>query len=114
MQFDNIYAFKYSRRPNTAALALDDQVAEADKDRRLQEALAVQRPITRRKNESFEGRVEEVLVEGPSKTDRTRLMGRTSTNRVVNFDGPPSLIGQLLRLRIARVKANSLEGDPAE
>jgi tRNA-2-methylthio-N6-dimethylallyladenosine synthase len=55
VQFDNIYAFKYSRRPNTAALALDEQVAEADKDRRLQEVLAVQRPITRRKNESFEG-----------------------------------------------------------
>jgi len=114
VQFDNIYAFKYSRRPNTAALALDEQVAEADKDRRLQEMLAVQRPITRRKNESFEGRVEEVLVEGPSRTDRTRLMGRTSSHLTVNFDGPPDLIGRLVRLRILRVKANSLDGGPAE
>jgi tRNA-2-methylthio-N6-dimethylallyladenosine synthase len=114
VQFDNIYAFKYSRRPNTAALALDEQVAETDKDRRLQEMLAVQRPITRRKNESFEGRVEEVLVEGPSRTDRTRLMGRTSSHLTVNFDGPPDLIGRLVRLRILRVKANSLDGGPAE
>jgi tRNA-2-methylthio-N6-dimethylallyladenosine synthase len=114
VQFDNIYAFKYSRRPNTAALALDEQVAEADKDRRLQEVLAVQRPITRRKNESFEGRVEEVLVEGPSRTDRTRLMGRTSSHLTVNFDGSPDLIGRLVRLRILRVKANSLDGGPAE
>ena len=114
VQFDNIYAFKYSRRPNTAALALDEQVAEADKDRRLQEVLAVQRPITRRKNESFEGRVEEVLVEGPSRTDRTRLMGRTSSHLTVNFDGSPDLIGRLVHLRILRVKANSLDGGPAE
>lgn len=114
VQFDNIYAFKYSRRPNTAALALDEQVSEADKDRRLQEVLAVQRPITRRKNESFEGRVEEVLVEGPSRTDRTRLMGRTSSHLTVNFDGSPDLIGRLVRLRILRVKANSLDGGPAE
>lgn len=114
IQFDNIYAFQYSRRPNTAALALGDHVAEPDKARRLQEVLAVQRPITRRKNESFEGRVEEVLVEGPSKTDRTRLMGRTSSHLTVNFDGPPHLVGRLIRLRIVRVKANSLEGGPAE
>jgi tRNA-2-methylthio-N6-dimethylallyladenosine synthase len=54
--------------------------------------------------------VEEVLVEGPSKTDRSRLMGRLSSNRVVNFDGPPSLIGQMVQVRVAQVKANSLEG----
>ena len=114
VQFDNIYAFQYSRRPNTAALALDEQVAEADKARRLQEVLAVQRPITRRKNESFEGRVEEVLVEGPSRTDRTRLMGRTSSHLSVNFDGPPDLVGRLVRVRILRVKANSLDGGLTE
>ena len=114
VQFDNIYAFQYSRRPNTAALALDDQVAETDKARRLQEVLAVQRPITRRKNESFEGRVEEVLVEGPSRTDRTRLMGRTSSHLTVNFDGPPDLVGRLVRVRILRVKANSLDGGLTE
>jgi tRNA-2-methylthio-N6-dimethylallyladenosine synthase len=110
VQFDNIYAFKYSRRPQTTALALEDHVPEPEKDRRLQEILAVQRPITRRKNEWFSGRVEEVLVEGPSKTDRSRLMGRLSSNRVVNLDGPPSLIGQMVQVRVAQVKANSLEG----
>lgn len=108
--FDNIYAFKYSRRPRTAALALDDQVPEPEKDRRLQELLAAQRVITRLKHAAFEGRAVEVLVEGPSKTDRTRLMGRTSCNRVVNFDGPPSLIGRLTSLKVLAVKANSLEG----
>ncbi len=110
IEFDNIYAFKYSRRPNTAALAMEDHVPESEKDRRLQAALAAQRPITRRKNDALQNRVEEVLVEGPSKTDRTRLMGRTSSNRVVNFDGPPTLIGRLLRVRITQVKANSLDG----
>ncbi len=111
IQFDNIYAFKYSRRPRTEALSLDDHLPEPEKDRRLQEMLAAQRPITQRKNEAYRDRVEEVLVEGPSKTDRARLAGRTSSNRVVNFDGPVSLIGEIVPLRIARVKANSLEGD---
>jgi tRNA-2-methylthio-N6-dimethylallyladenosine synthase len=110
IRFDNIYAFKYSRRPRTEALSMDEHVAEPDKDHRLQHALSAQRPITREKNERFLGRVEEVLVEGPSKTDRTRLAGRTSCNRIVNFDGPESLVGSLLSLRVTRVKANSLEG----
>jgi tRNA-2-methylthio-N6-dimethylallyladenosine synthase len=110
IEFDNIYAFKYSRRPRTAALSLDGHVAELEMDRRLQEVLAVQRPITQRKNQAYQDRVEEVLVEGPSKTDRSRLAGRTSSNRTVNFDGPASLIGETISLRITRIKANSLEG----
>jgi tRNA-2-methylthio-N6-dimethylallyladenosine synthase len=110
IQFDNIYAFKYSRRPRTEALSLDEHVPEPEKDRRLQEALAAQRPIARVKNERYLDRIEEVLVEGPSKTDRTRLAGRTSCNRIVNFDGPASLVGTLLSLRVTGVKANSLEG----
>jgi tRNA-2-methylthio-N6-dimethylallyladenosine synthase len=110
IQFDNIYAFKYSRRPRTEALSLDGHVPEPEKDRRLQDALSAQRPITRAKNERYQGRVEDVLVEGPSKTDRTRLAGRTSCNRIVNFDGPASLIGSLVSLRVTRVKATSLEG----
>ncbi|HET8761001.1 MAG TPA: tRNA (N6-isopentenyl adenosine(37)-C2)-methylthiotransferase MiaB [Nitrospiria bacterium] len=110
IEFDNIYAFKYSRRPRTEAVTLDLHVPEPEKDRRLQETLAVQRPIARRQNERFLGRSEEVLVEGPSKTDRTRLAGRTSGNRIVNFDGPWSLIGRLVPLDITRVQANSLEG----
>lgn len=110
IEFDNIYAFKYSKRPNTAALHLEEHIPESEKDRRLQAALAVQRPITRRKNDAFQGRIEEVLVEGPSKTDRTRLMGRLSNNLVVNFNGLPSLIGRLVRVRIIQVKANSLDG----
>jgi tRNA-2-methylthio-N6-dimethylallyladenosine synthase len=110
VQFDNIYGFKYSRRPRTEALSLDEHVPEPEKDQRLQALLSAQRPITRAKNERYLGRVEEVLVEGPSKTDRTRLAGRTSCNRIVNFDGPESLVGSVLALRVTRVKANSLEG----
>ncbi len=110
IEFDNIYAFKYSRRPRTEALSLDGHLSEPEKDRRLQEMLAVQRLITQRKNQAYQDRVEEVLVEGPSKTDRSRLAGRTSSNRIVNFDGPASLVGELLPLLVTGVKANSLEG----
>jgi tRNA-2-methylthio-N6-dimethylallyladenosine synthase len=110
VEFDNIYAFKYSRRPRTEALSLDGHIPEPEKDRRLQAMLAAQRLITQRKNHAYQGRVEDVLVEGPSKTDRARLAGRTSSNRTVNFDGPASLIGEIVSLRVTRVKANSLEG----
>jgi tRNA-2-methylthio-N6-dimethylallyladenosine synthase len=111
IEFDNIYAFKYSRRPRTEALSLDGHLSEPEKDRRLQEMLSAQRSITQRKNQAYQDRVEEVLVEGFSKTDRSRLAGRTSSNRVVNFDGPTSLIGEIVPLRMMRVKANSLEGN---
>lgn len=110
IEFDNIHAFKYSRRPRTEALSLDGHLSEPEKDRRLQQMLSAQRPITQRKNQAYQDRVEEVLVEGPSKTDRSRLAGRTSSNRIVNFDGPASLIGELVPLLVTGVKANSLEG----
>jgi tRNA-2-methylthio-N6-dimethylallyladenosine synthase len=110
IEFDNIYAFKYSRRPRTEALSLEGHLTEPEKDRRLQEVLAVQRPITQRKNLAYQDRVEDVLVEGLSKTDRSRLAGRTLSNRTVNFDGPASLIGEIVALRITGVRANSLEG----
>lgn len=57
------------------------------------------------------GRVEEILLEGESKLSKDRMMGRTRTNKVVNFKAPKSLLGQTLDVRITGASANSLIGE---
>ena len=63
-EYDSIFSFKYSRRPNTAALALDDQIPEEEKTRRLAIVQEQQRAIQIRRNAAYVGTVEECLVEG--------------------------------------------------
>ncbi|MFM2036504.1 MAG: hypothetical protein RL459_1769, partial [Pseudomonadota bacterium] len=57
------------------------------------------------------GTVQRILVEGTSKRDAHELMGRTECNRVVNFDGSPRLIGQLIEVRITETRTFSLRGE---
>ena len=108
--FDGIFAFKYSQRPNTAALKLPDHLPEEVKERRLSEALALQKEVSDRKNHEQVGRVHEVLVDGRSKRGGT-LAGRTRGNRVVNFTGPDDLLGRTVFVRIVSANANSLSGE---
>ena len=61
-------------------------------------------------NRRFENRVVEVLVEGKSKTNPQKLTGRTRSNRIVIFDGPETIIGQLVPVKITRAKTFNLEG----
>jgi tRNA-2-methylthio-N6-dimethylallyladenosine synthase len=110
IQYDNAYAFKYSKRPNTPALSLDGHLSEEVKAERLQRLLAVQKEISIKKNRNYQGREVELLVEGRSKIQQDRLTGRTRTNRVVNFDGSEDFIGTRVRVQIVQAKASSLEG----
>jgi tRNA-2-methylthio-N6-dimethylallyladenosine synthase len=110
LEYDNAYVFKYSKRPNTPALTLDGHVPEEVMSERLQRLLAVQKEITHRKNKAHVSREAELLVEGRSKTNDERLTGRTRSNRVVNFDGPETLVGSLVRVKIVQAKSSSLEG----
>jgi tRNA-2-methylthio-N6-dimethylallyladenosine synthase len=110
--YDDIYAFGYSPRPHTAAKKMyADDVAEDVKKERLEKVLEIQRKISRRKNRERVGSVEEILVEGGAKLGRGQMMGRTRTNRIVNFVGPEELCGKLAKVRIAAAGANSLLGD---
>ena len=85
--FDGAYTFVYSPRSGTEAAAMTDQVADEVKHARIEELVdAVQRAAETR-NRSRVGRVEEVLVEGPSRTDGALLRGRTRRNTTVNFSG---------------------------
>ncbi len=120
IEFDGIFAFKYSERPDTKALELPDHIDENVKSKRLSEVLELQESITYKKNRSLEGKTLEVLVEGPSETDKDKLTGRTRTNKIVNFNGDikdissgssSSLIGRLIHVKILKARQHSLYGE---
>ena len=87
--YDHAFMFAYSERPDTfAARKYADDVPEAMKKRRLNEVIALQTAVSKRRNEARVGRREVVLVEGPSKRSNARLCGRTDSNHMVVFDRP--------------------------
>ncbi len=131
-RFKNSFIFKYSPRPGTfSAQRYADDVPEAVKRRRNNELLAIQNAISEEENRSLLGRTVEILVEGPSKTSRKRtshapreeirhaerdeygprqLTGRTPCDRIVVFDGPEELIGQIVQVEINQTSAFTLFG----
>ena len=116
VQYDSIYSFEYSERPDTPALklALRDNVPSAIKAERLQAVQSLQREISTRRLGRWVGRQVEVLVEGDSARQPGQLCGRTTGNEMVNFAGPPSLVGQLVPVRITAMRAHSLVGEHAQ
>jgi tRNA-2-methylthio-N6-dimethylallyladenosine synthase len=94
VEYDGIFGFKYSPRPNTPALRLDDIVPENEKARRLAVMLEKQREIQRRANQRYVGEKVEVMVEGKNEA-RLQWIGRTSQNKVMNFVVPGSSIPEL-------------------
>jgi tRNA-2-methylthio-N6-dimethylallyladenosine synthase len=111
IQFDDLFSFRYSDRPHTRASLFPDKIAEELKQRRLSELQAMQKDITQRKNQAWEGRDVEVLTEGPSKAKAEERTGRTRTNRIVNFPGDSVPVGALVRVRVRRALAHSLRGE---
>ncbi len=110
VRFDSIYSFVFSRRPGTRAARLEETVPEGEKLRRLHVLQAVQREISLEKNKALEGETFEVLVEGSSRNGR-QWMGRTRTNKIVNFSGPEGLTGRFLPVTVREGCRNSLRGD---
>lgn len=120
IEYDSIFAFKYSRRPNTRASNFEGQIGDEIKQERLQRLLDLQKVISEGRNRAYMGRVVEVLVEGGSKKDPDKLTGRTRTNKVVNFYPEPlrfgvytdkKYVGNLLNVKIKEVRPNCLEGE---
>ena len=112
VEYDEIYSFMYSPRPQTVSAKIyDDDTADAAKRIRLQEVQSLQREISLRKNRESIGNIEEILVEGKSRLKNGQMMGRTRTNRIVNFIGDETLVGSLLPVRIIGATANSLIGE---
>jgi len=112
VQFHSLFAFKYSPRPNTAALSMDDHISEEEKTRRLAILNERQRAIQIRRNAELIGTVEEVHVEGRHKA-LEQWIGRTSQNVTLNFSGLPesALIGTYLPVRVTRSGPFSLTGE---
>ena len=109
--FDAAFTFLYSVRQGTPAADLSDQITEEVKHQRFNRLVAQVNEICAQINQGYLNQVVEVLVEGPSKTDPNRLMGRSRQNKLVNFDGSPDLIGQLVKVKITDPKSFSLNGE---
>jgi len=109
VQYDNSFSFKYSPRPNTAALNLPDEISDKEKGRRLDIVQERQKLIQCGRNAAYVGQVMDVLVDEKARS-RFSLAGRTSDNKIVNFDGPEPLMGQIVQVEITGFSANSLKG----
>jgi tRNA-2-methylthio-N6-dimethylallyladenosine synthase len=109
--FDNSFSFVFSARPGTPAANLPDDTPQAVKLQRLQELQAAIEANARRIGESRVGTAQRILVEGPSRKDAQELMGRTECNRIVNFEGPARLIGQMIDVRITKAYPHSLRAE---
>jgi len=110
--FDNAFVFRYSKRRNTPAAEMDGQLPERVKEERNQDLLNLVSEIAIAKNTALVGTRQQVLCEGPSKTNKTRLSGRTPQNKIVIFDGDPArLSGQLAEIDIRETTGFTLYGD---
>jgi tRNA-2-methylthio-N6-dimethylallyladenosine synthase len=130
VEFDGVFAFKYSDRDIAPAARFKDKVAEDEKDRRLQVLLDLQGKYTLKKNKALMGKIELILIEGLSKRQTVATMvkengpmqwsGRTSSNKIVNCTSAvnsaqppgqvPVLVGRILPVKIEKAFAHSLKG----
>jgi tRNA-2-methylthio-N6-dimethylallyladenosine synthase len=110
--FDSAFTFIYSPRSGTEAASLPGQVPDDVKHERLERLVEVVQRVATKRNEERIGRVEEVLVEGASRTDPARLRGRTRRNTTVNFSGPAAA-GELVEVVIEAATSTTLSGRAA-
>jgi tRNA-2-methylthio-N6-dimethylallyladenosine synthase len=112
LEYDEIFSFMYSPRPQTVSAKIyHDDVPEDVKKERLTRVQKLQREISLKKNRRRIGDLEEILVDGPSKLKNNQIMGRTRNNRIVNVTGPKTLIDRLVPVKITSATANSLIGE---
>jgi tRNA-2-methylthio-N6-dimethylallyladenosine synthase len=110
VRYDSAFTFVFSPRRGTEAAGYTDQLPHAIKRRRMERLVdAVQRIATERA-ERFVGRTMDVLVEGPSRTDPSRLRGRIRHNKTVNFSGLAHP-GELADVEIASATSTTLAGE---
>ncbi len=113
VQFDSVFTFKYSKRPNTPALALEDHMSEDEKTRRLTMVMEKQRTIQLRINAEYLGTVEEVLVEGFNKATG-QWISRTTQHKTLNFNHTvpdANLAGTFMNVMVTRAGPHSLVGE---
>ena len=110
VQFDQSFSFLYSKRPGTPAAQLPDETHIDEKKDRLHRLQAKLNSYASATSSAMLHSVETILVEGSSKRSNGQFCGRTENNRVVNFDGQHSWVGQFIDMQITETMANSLRG----
>ena len=114
LKFENAFVFRYSKRRGTPAAEMDEaiQLSEQVKEARNQDLLALVNKHAWTKYEELLGQEVEILCEGTSKTNESRLMGRTRTNKIVIFEGNPDRhIGEIFKVKISHYENFTLYGD---
>jgi tRNA-2-methylthio-N6-dimethylallyladenosine synthase len=112
--YDNVFVFRYSRRPGTPAAIMPDQVPEEIKARRNSHLLEVATRVGAARSRALEGRVLPILVDGVSRKNPDEATGRTRCNRVVNFDAHGRrLLGEVVPVLITQALPHSLRGELA-
>ena len=113
VEFDNAFLFKYSRRRDTPAAEMPDQLPEELIEERHARLLEAVDEIRVRKLNDYVGRRMEILVEGPSRRNAARLEGRTRCNKIVVFEGGERFMGQVMDVEIESASPTTLYGNPA-
>ena len=116
VRFDNAFVFRYSKRRGTPAAEMEEalQLPESVKEQRNQDLLSVINNIAYEGYEKLVGTDVEILCEGTSKTNESRLTGRTRTNKIVVFEGNPDRhIGEIFDVRVNQFANFTLFGDPS-
>ena len=111
VEYDSAFTFIYSRRNHTPADKMENQIPEDIKHERFNRLVEVVNEGVFKSNKEYEGRIVEILVEGESKNDSSKLMGRTRTGKLVNFEGSKDLIGKLINVKIVTAQKFSLVGE---
>jgi tRNA-2-methylthio-N6-dimethylallyladenosine synthase len=113
VEFDQAFIFRYSKRKDTPAADMGNQLPEEVKNERNQTLLKVVDETARKRLNTFVGRQVQILVEGPSKRNATRMSGRTRCNKIVVFEGDERHRGELMDVEIEKIGSFTLYGNPA-
>lgn len=123
VEYDGLFAFKYSDRPHAPAVDFPDKVPDDVKKKRLEALLRLEKSLSQKKNDAYVGRIEPVLVEGMSKKikedGQREWSGRTSSNKVVNFTmagdmAVDQVVGRMVKVQIEKPLPHSLWGRMVE
>jgi tRNA-2-methylthio-N6-dimethylallyladenosine synthase len=114
VEYDSAFTFIYSRRNNTPADKMENQIDDKVKHERFNRLINAVNEICAKKNSIFQDKVVEVLVEGKSKNDDNKLTGRTEGGKLVNFEGKESSIGKIVKVLITEALSFSLNGVEVE
>ncbi|WP_271810477.1 tRNA (N6-isopentenyl adenosine(37)-C2)-methylthiotransferase MiaB [Clostridium beijerinckii] len=111
VRYDAAFTFIYSRRNHTPADKMENQIPDEIKHERFNRLVEIVNTGIAKGNKDAEGKTYEVLVEGYSKNDESKLTGRTRNGRLVNFEGGEDLIGKLVNVKIVKANSFSLIGE---